>query len=267
MKNIITIVVLIILFSLSIGLYQVFKYKPDYSYIVTKEPIQENIINKIENFKKDDFIVVPLKNYEIEARILSKKKYTIGEDSDLATYDLALGWKEMSDIHYLEKIKISQRNRWYYWRTKDRSIPREIISYNSSNHHIVHANEKIKKQLSNITKYEAGISKLANIKKVIKLSSNEGAFGPSLKALKTFKKFNNQIFRYPDPEVNKLRNAISKRYKLNKNNIIYLVWFKNDLKKNAVWIEKKELLRTGSEDSIKEFEKQIKIREIEALER
>ena len=53
---------------------------------------------------------------------------------------------------------------------------------------------KIKKQLSNITKYEAGISKLANIKKVIKLSSNEGAFGPCLKTLKTFKKFNNQIY-------------------------------------------------------------------------
>lgn len=154
MRNVITVIVLITLFSLSIGLYQVFKYKPDYSYIVEKEPIQENIIDKIENFKKDDFIVVPLKNYEIEARILSKKKYTIGEDSDFATYDLALGWKEMSDIHYLEKIKISQRNRWYYWRTKDRSIPREIISYNSSNHHIVHANEKIKKQLSNLKEHQ-----------------------------------------------------------------------------------------------------------------
>lgn len=154
MRNVITVIVLITLFSLSIGLYQVFKYKPDYSYIVEKEPIQENIIDKIENFKKDDFIVVPLKNYEIEARILSKKKYTIGEDSDFATYDLALGWKEMSDIHYLEKIKISQRNRWYYWRTKDRSIPIEIISYNSSNHHIVHANEKIKKQLSNLKEHQ-----------------------------------------------------------------------------------------------------------------
>jgi len=154
LRNVITVIVLITLFSLSIGLYQVFKYKPDYSYIVEKEPIQENIIDKIENFKKDDFIVVPLKNYEIEARILSKKKYTIGEDSDFATYDLALGWKEMSDIHYLEKIKISQRNRWYYWRTKDRSIPIEIISYNSSNHHIVHANEKIKKQLSNLKEHQ-----------------------------------------------------------------------------------------------------------------
>ena len=53
---------------------------------------------------------------------------------------------------------------------------------------------------------------------------------------------------------------IIKKDKNNKNNIIYLVWFKNDLKKNAVWIEKKELLRTGAEDSIKEFEKQIKKR-------
>tara|TARA_Y100000588_G_scaffold293792_1_gene313562 strand:- start:11613 stop:12218 length:606 start_codon:yes stop_codon:yes gene_type:complete len=154
LKNIITIVVLIILFSLSIGLYQFFKYKPDYSYIVENEPVQENIIYEIESFEKDDFVIIPLKNYEIEARILSKKKYTIGEDSDFATYDLALGWKEMSDIHYLEKIKISQRNRWYYWRTKDRSIPREIISYNSSNHHIVHANEKIKKQLSNLKEHQ-----------------------------------------------------------------------------------------------------------------
>lgn len=154
MKNVITVIVLITLFSLSIGLYQVFKYKPDYSYVVTKEPVQENIVYEIENFEKDDFVIIPLKNYEIEARILSKKKYTIGEDSDFATYDLALGWKEMSDINYLEKIKISQRNRWYYWRTKDRSIPREIISYNSSNHHIVHANEKIKKQLSNLKEHQ-----------------------------------------------------------------------------------------------------------------
>lgn len=154
MKNIITIVVLIILLSSSIGLYQVFKYKPDYSYVVTKEPVQENIVYEIENFEKDDFVIIPLKNYEIEARILSKKKYTIGEDSDFATYDLALGWKEMSDINYLEKIKISQRNRWYYWRTKDRSISKNTISYNSSNHHIVHANEKIKKQLSNLKEHQ-----------------------------------------------------------------------------------------------------------------
>ena len=91
MRNVITVIVLIILLSSSIGLYQVFKYKPDYSYVVTKEPVQENIVYEIENFEKDDFVIIPLKNYEIEARILSKKKYTIGEDSDFATYVTTIG--------------------------------------------------------------------------------------------------------------------------------------------------------------------------------
>ena len=57
-------------------------------------------------------------------------------------------------------------------------------------------------------------------KKIIKLSSNEGAFGASPKIKKIIKEFENKIFRYPDPESNKLKEEISKKYKLNKNNII-----------------------------------------------
>ena len=40
---------------------------------------------------------------------------------------------------------------------------------------------KIKKNINSVVKYEAGISKLADRKKIIKLSSNEGAFGTSSK--------------------------------------------------------------------------------------
>ena len=36
---------------------------------------------------------------------------------------------------------------------------------------------KINKNINSVVKYEAGISKLADRKKVVKLSSNEGAFG------------------------------------------------------------------------------------------
>ena len=78
----------------------------------------------------------------------------------------------------------------------------------------------IKKNLNSVIKYEAGISKLANRKKIIKLSSNEGAFGVSPKVKKRLKQFENNLFRYPDPESDKLKQAISKKYKLNKNNII-----------------------------------------------
>ena len=43
---------------------------------------------------------------------------------------------------------------------------------------------KIKKNINSVVKYEAGISKLADRKKVVKLSSNEGAFGASTKVKK-----------------------------------------------------------------------------------
>ena len=79
---------------------------------------------------------------------------------------------------------------------------------------------KIKKNINSVVKYEAGISKLAARKTVVKLSSNEGAFGTSTKIKKILKDCDKKMFRYPDPESNKLKEAISKKYKLNKNNII-----------------------------------------------
>jgi histidinol-phosphate aminotransferase len=79
---------------------------------------------------------------------------------------------------------------------------------------------KIRKNINSVVKYEAGISKLADRKKIIKLSSNEGAFGASPKIKEILKKFEKKTFRYPDPESNALKKAISIKYKLNINNII-----------------------------------------------
>ena len=79
---------------------------------------------------------------------------------------------------------------------------------------------KIKKNINSVVKYEAGIAKLADRKKIIKLSSNEGAFGTNPKIKKILKEFEKKIFRYPDPESNELKETISKKYKLNTNNII-----------------------------------------------
>ena len=79
---------------------------------------------------------------------------------------------------------------------------------------------KIKKNINSVVKYEAGLSKLADRKKIVKLSSNEGAFGASPKIRKILKNSENKIFRYPDPESNALKKEISKKYKLNQNNVI-----------------------------------------------
>jgi hypothetical protein len=39
-----------------------------------------------------------------------------------------------------------------------------------------------------------------------------------------------------------------------KKQVQYLTWFKNELKKDATWISKKELLEDGAEEYIQQFE-------------
>ena len=74
-------------------------------------------------------------------------------------------------------------------------------------------------KLKNINTYKAGSSKILGKKNVIKLSSNESPFGPSLKVLKVIQQVSNTANRYPESESRSLKNSISKRYKLNKKNI------------------------------------------------
>ena len=47
---------------------------------------------------------------------------------------------------------------------------------------------KINKKINSVVKYEAGLSKLADKKKIIKLSSNENSFGASFKVKKILSK-------------------------------------------------------------------------------
>ena len=152
MKKVTLLLISIFLILITILLYNTFKYKPNYNYVINNSTIQSDTIK--EKFKLRNFEINKIKKYEIEARVLSIKEYSRREDAYLMTYDLALGWNEMSDIKYLKDIKISQRNRWYYWRTKRNELSKSKIEHNSSNHHIIHANENIKKILSNLKEHQ-----------------------------------------------------------------------------------------------------------------
>ncbi|MEQ8805707.1 MAG: histidinol-phosphate transaminase, partial [Rhodospirillales bacterium] len=59
-----------------------------------------------------------------------------------------------------------------------------------------------------IAPYKGGESKIAGADKVIKLSSNEGAFGPSPAAVKALADAALTIHRYPDGHAPDLRAAI-----------------------------------------------------------
>ena len=72
----------------------------------------------------------------------------------------------------------------------------------------------------NIAPYKGGESKIAGAEKVIKLSSNEGAFGPSPAAVKALAEAALTIHRYPDGHAPDLRAAIAGRYGLEPQRIV-----------------------------------------------
>jgi len=89
--------------------------------------------------------------FDVRARVLSRKNYWWGAESDLSPLDLALGWGVMSDQAVLDRIEITQGTRWYFTRYElPAPIPdREIIN-NSSNMHMVPSNSWVRKKLKEI---------------------------------------------------------------------------------------------------------------------
>lgn len=71
-----------------------------------------------------------------------------------------------------------------------------------------------------IDPYVGGKSALPGQARVIKLSSNEGALGPSPRAMAAFAKLADKLHRYPDGAVGDLRIAIAERFGLKSAQIV-----------------------------------------------
>lgn len=112
-------------------------------------PSQKNITNdKIWDYNSYNFTA--LAKFDLRAKVLGKERYRYDRESDLSPYDLVLGWGRMSDQSVVDRLDISQRNRWYYWRTDHFPIPRKEIENSSANMHIIPANEEVEDVLSDI---------------------------------------------------------------------------------------------------------------------
>lgn len=112
-------------------------------------PTQQNITSATP-FQYKDYRVVPLATFQIKARVLGKENYYLGREATLSPVDLTLGWGPMSDSRVLDKISISQSNRFYYWYTSSFPIPRRQIETNSANMHMIPANKSVARRLSSI---------------------------------------------------------------------------------------------------------------------
>lgn len=71
-----------------------------------------------------------------------------------------------------------------------------------------------------IAPYVGGESSLSGTERIIKLSSNEGALGPSPKAMAAFRDATESLHRYPDGHATALREAIAERHGLEAERIV-----------------------------------------------
>jgi hypothetical protein len=101
-------------------------------------------------FDKNGYALQPLARYEITARVLSKESYRWDRGADIAPIDLAVGWGPMSDSAVLEKLRITQDNRWYQWRADAYPIPLDEIARSSSNMHLIAADKQVERDMRRV---------------------------------------------------------------------------------------------------------------------
>ena len=90
----------------------------------------------------------PLAGFSIDARVLSRRDYSLGREAELSPTDLALGWQRMADDRVLSRLEINQAGRWYHYRWQaDPPIPPQEIARSSANMHLIPADAATAKAL------------------------------------------------------------------------------------------------------------------------
>lgn len=117
--------------------------------LAAEAPLQEDLDHGA-SLQKGDYTLVTRARFALTARVLSREDYRFDAGAALAPVDLALGWGRMSDGAVLEKIEISQGNRFYHWHVEAFPIPRREIEVSSANMHMVPSSDAVRDQLERV---------------------------------------------------------------------------------------------------------------------
>ena len=115
---------------------------------VVGEPLQQSV-SDLPARSVGAFRLQPFAQFEVRARVLSTTRYHLGREAELSPTDLALGWNRMSESAVVDRLAISQSNRFYFyrWGPEGPPIPPDEIVHSSANMHLIAANPAIQRQL------------------------------------------------------------------------------------------------------------------------
>jgi hypothetical protein len=110
--------------------------------VVEDEPVQATCpAHVVANVK--DYTITAVATYTIRARVLHTKHYW-ADGNDIVPFDVALGWGRMSDQSIIDKFRISQGNRFFFYEYDGSPvIPESEIVCHSSNNHLIAADSHI----------------------------------------------------------------------------------------------------------------------------
>jgi hypothetical protein len=137
-------------------------HREDFGEIdISKDPVQTPYTAKDAIIiEKGDIklSMKPLAKYEASAIVARKRFYSGGWQGKVAPVDLVLVWGRLAEPDYDKYMTYTQRDRWYYFEYKAGSpFNASYVYANSSNNHIVPANENIYKAIRSIKKKEKAV--------------------------------------------------------------------------------------------------------------
>lgn len=104
---------------------------------------KQGAIDRPYEFDAQGFGLTARARFSLTARVLARERYRLDPMAELVPYDVALGWGLMSDTSVLDRIDVSQGNRFYYWHTADDSLPLAELARHSANMHLIAANSDV----------------------------------------------------------------------------------------------------------------------------
>ncbi len=118
--------------------------------LAPNQPYQDSS-NLPQPFSAKGYSFSPVARFVLQARVLSKHLYRYDTGAPISPVDLALGWGRMSDSRVLQKLRISQSDRFYYysWPQNPPIDPGEII-LSSANMHMVPSTPGLERQLKRL---------------------------------------------------------------------------------------------------------------------
>lgn len=129
------------------------------------EPSQRPIT--AASFSKNGYTLQPFAQFEVKALVLSAKHFSSGREAQLSPVDLALGWGPMADPDNLSQLRITQGQRFYFYRyERGPPIPKSEIIANSANMHMIPKDRSVENALKAVKRGDTVLiqGRLVNVK-------------------------------------------------------------------------------------------------------